>query len=117
MSEICGHIGGDASGAIATVCQQPKGHTGKHGGMGCEWDHIATPGRILGDKGQRFEVRTHPAFGNGKDTAGWHESLAGASELADTFVKHPEVTEAWVVDRANRWNRVYETRKPTRWVK
>lgn len=70
MSEICGHIGGDTSGAISTVCQQPKGHAGKHAGMGCEWDGGATPGRRNGDKGQRYEVVVRPAFWKGGNPDG-----------------------------------------------
>ena len=61
--------------------------------MGCEWDGKATPRRVLGDKGQRYEVHTYPAFGGGNEVAGWHETLSGAIELADSFVKHPEVIE------------------------
>lgn len=116
MSEICGHIGGDDTGAITTVCQQPKGHAGKHGGMGCEWDDAATPGRHKGDRGQRYEIHSRPPFaGDGSKTlVGWHETLDGATRMADAAVLHPMSTEAWVNDRADRQKQVYETRKPTR---
>lgn len=105
------------SGAISTVCQQPKGHSGKHGGMGCEWDGAATPGRIVGDKGQRFEIHAEPVFWNeakGSTVMGWHDTLAGAQQMAESAVLHPEASVSWVIDRAGKQAKVYETRKPTR---
>ncbi len=109
--EICGHIGGDASGAVATVCQLRNGHSGKHGGMGCWWDDSATPGRISGDKGERFEV--HAVVSLSEQVVGWHNSLEGASSVADSFFMKSEVLESWVVDRANQFARVYGARKAT----
>lgn len=40
-AEICGAIGKTRDGIVDAVCQQPKGHTGYHGGMGCEWNDAA----------------------------------------------------------------------------
>lgn len=39
--DMCGAVGGTRDGRITAVCQQPRGHTGKHGGMGCEWNDAA----------------------------------------------------------------------------
>ena len=35
--DICGHVGTTRCGKVTAVCQLPRGHSGKHGGMGCEW--------------------------------------------------------------------------------
>lgn len=39
--EICGHTGWDPSGVISAICQREKGHSGKHAGMGAEWNDKA----------------------------------------------------------------------------
>lgn len=36
-TQRCLHIGKTRDGYVSAECQQPKGHDGKHGGMGCEW--------------------------------------------------------------------------------
>ncbi len=39
--DMCGAVGGTRDGRVTSVCQLPKGHAGKHGGMGCEWNDAA----------------------------------------------------------------------------
>lgn len=36
-TQRCLHVGKTRDGYVSAECQQPKGHEGKHGGMGCEW--------------------------------------------------------------------------------
>lgn len=35
---ICNDVRRLKHGPATVVCQRPKGHTGRHAGMGCEWE-------------------------------------------------------------------------------
>lgn len=40
-AEVCGHVGTDRYRSVTVRCTLPKGHSGKHGGGGCEWNDAA----------------------------------------------------------------------------
>lgn len=53
----------------------------------------------IGDRGQRYEVRTtgYPKFE--KTTVGWATTLEGADEMASAFREHPSCTSTEIFDR------------------
>lgn len=47
---ICGAVGGTRGSLLTAVCQLPKGHTGNHDGMGCNWNNAACVRRPIEDE-------------------------------------------------------------------
>lgn len=57
------------------------------------------PHTNVGDRGQRYEVRTTGYPRVEEYAVGWAETLEGASEMAAGFRQHPDCTSTTIYDR------------------
>lgn len=58
------------------------------------------PHANVGDRGQRYEVRSTGYPAKAEVRVGWAETLEGAGELAAAFRKHPSCTSTTIYDRS-----------------
>jgi hypothetical protein len=57
------------------------------------------PHTNIGDRGQRYEVRTTGYPKAETSVVGWAISLEGADEIASAFRRHPSCTSTTIFDR------------------
>lgn len=57
------------------------------------------PHTNVGDRGQRYEVRTTGYPKQDKSVVGWAETVGGADELASAFRQNPDCTSTEIFDR------------------
>ncbi|HQU34711.1 MAG TPA: hypothetical protein PLB88_10370 [Thermoanaerobaculaceae bacterium] len=66
---------------------------------------MTLPPDMLGDRGQRYEVRyrepTDPV--DQHKVLGWSDDRERAERMAAGWRKHPERYHVWVADRGERW--------------